>query len=89
MERDGQYYYLPLQIRSYEPIQLSEYVTETIGNVEYSKVAVEARQDISQVRSYRGNGDFVFLVPGYESAAEERQHYGGETISSPEGNDRP
>jgi len=75
VERDGQYYYLPLQIRSYEPIQLSEYVTETIGNVEYSKVAVEARQDISQVRSYRGSSDFVFLVPGYESATEEHSHF--------------
>lgn len=75
VEKDGQYYYLPLTVRSYEPIQLSHYVTETIGNVEYCRVAVEARQDISQVPYYRGHNDFTFIIPGYETPQEERSHF--------------
>jgi hypothetical protein len=86
VEKEGQYYYLPLTVRSYVPIQLSDYVTETIGNVEYSRVAVEARQDISQVPAYRGHGDFTFIIPGYETPEEERTHL----PNSGEGdNDRP
>jgi len=90
VEKAGETYYLPIQVRSYEIIQLSDYPADTIGGQEYSRVLVEARRDISTVASYRGTGDFVFSVPhNYESDTEMRTHLPDETISQPGNNDRP
>lgn len=87
VEKAGQSYFLPITIRSYEPIQLSNYPVETIGNIDFSKVEVTARLDVSSVSTYRGTGEYIFLVSGTETDDEIKTSQG--RLGQTPGNDRP
>lgn len=93
IESEGAMYYLPIQVRSYVPIQLSDYpqvrLTDDPGADIYSKVTVTANKEVSSFASYRGNGDYVFIVDHVETDEERNTHFRSETISNPEGGNRP